>query len=181
MDELDVGQNKMTPSAFITVLQEAKPSAETLRSAGLDDDEIDDIHRSFTATKRIASHPNSDANELEQLLADYDCSSLEIGRVTFLDLPTGCEHGIMIGHHEADPLVILNDGRVVLCDHEESAHQLTCAVDPDHFLDGLAEFVRIVNDRSAWRGKVTEAADICASAAGVAECPTFYRSLCGFL
>lgn len=171
----------MTPSAFITVLQNAKPSAEKLRAAGLNDDEIDDIHRSLTATERIASHPGSPGNELEQLLADYDCSSLEIGRVTFLDQPIGCEHGVMIGRHEGDTLVIRNDGSVVLCDHEESAHQVRCAVDPDHFLDGLAAFVSIVNDRRAWRGKGTAAADSCAAAAGVAECPTFYLSLCGFL
>lgn len=171
----------MTPSAFITVLQSAKPSAEKLRAAGLNDGEIDDIHRYFTATKRSALHSGSSGNELEQLLADYDCSSLDIGGVTFLDQPIGCDHGVMIGRHEADPLVIRNDGSVVLCDHKESGHQLTCAVDPDHFLDGLAAFVRIVNDRRAWRGKATGAADICASAAGVAECPTFYLSLCGYL
>lgn len=171
----------MTPSLFVAILEKAMPAAKKLRTFGLGVEEINDIQRTFKAVKRPRAHLTQCRNELDELLVEYDCSSVAIGPITFLEVPVVSEYGTMIGHCEADPIVVLDDGTVVMCDHEKLSHQLVCAANSGHFLDALAEFVRIVKDRKSWERRSIEAADACARLAGGEKCRPFFQSICGFL
>jgi len=173
----------MHATEFLEIVHRAMPTREELESFGLDDDEIVEVQRTFTSKARLPSNNRRIAkDEVEKMILENDCSSVEIGAVQFLNEPASHAHGTVVALCEADRLVVRQDGSVVVYDHADPERiQMECAVDSEHLLDGLAAFVEIRRNRSKWRGRTQEAAAVCANKAGGAAYTDFFASLCGFL
>ena len=171
----------MKADAFVRHLQRAKPDRATLEEYGLDEEEIEEIESTFTASRRLP-HAEGVLSEAVRMVVEFDCAKLEVGPICFNGEPRPLAKGVCFAVCEADPLMVVDSGAVVLCDHEEPERvQLACAADAERFLDALARFVTVRQDRERWMGKVEEASALCAEAAGGASYSDFYRMLCAFL
>lgn len=170
----------MNAQAFLRHVEHALPSRTSLEDYGLDDEEIEEIRSTFLAPKRGPSDKRN-LSPLERMVVEFDCSKLELGLVRFSDRLISLPLGTCFGYCEADPLVLTEDGSVALCDHErpDLVHQL-CAENADRFLDAMATFVSLRSEKAAWMGKVDQAADKCATAAGGRKYMDFFCSLCAF-
>ncbi len=169
----------MSGEQFVAHLRRAMPDRETLKEYGLDADEVDDIQATFVAHVRT-SNGFTASNEIEQMLADFDCSKVEVGLVRFLERGEGHSLGKVFAFCEADRLILRPDGAIVMLPHGESGGEIRCADSPAQFLDTIALFVDMRANKAAWKGKTNIAAERCATAAGVPSDSDFYRLLCGF-
>ena len=171
----------MTADEFLRHLEQAMPERSSLEAHGLDEDDIEAIQSTYVAPLR-ATTTASDVSEVERLVLDFDCSNVEVGLVRFNDRPMASPRGTCFAYCEADPLVVLRDERVALCDHASpQTIVLLCARDSSRFLDAMAAFVSLRRDKAAWKGRVEQAATRCAHSAGGPEYQAFYRSLVAFL
>lgn len=171
----------MNAEEFLQQVEKAMPERSILEEYGLEADEIADIQATFIAQRRSPSSTTA-RSEVERLVAEFDCSRLEIGLVRFSEELTAFADGRCFGACEADPLVVRPDGSIALYDHAQPASMLhVCANDAERFLDGLATFVRIRGEKSTWVGRVEEAAKAYAHSAGGSKYKDFFRSLCAFL
>ncbi len=173
----------MLGSEFLAIVGSATPDRDELDENGLDDDEIDAIQNTFSYTVRESQNqPAVSATELERMILDHDCSTIEIGMVRFLEWPESHPHGIAVAHCEADTIVVRTDGSVGLYDHAHpESVAMECAADSESFLRGLAAFVEVRTNRSEWRGRAESAADHCSTLAGGSAFTDFFAILCGFL
>jgi hypothetical protein len=161
---------------FVAALREEMPERRVLEDYGLDPTEIEGIYESFLVIGR-ESAPDSSLPETLRLVTGFDCSRVEIGLIRFLG---GCrehERGVQFAWCEADPIVLTDDGTVVMC---EGSVDIPCAVDSSRFLDALMRFVRLRSNKSRWMGKCDEATARCAEAAGGASYREFFRIVCSF-
>lgn len=174
----------MKADEFVAVVRRCVPTREELLSYGLSDDEIRDIRDGFDCSPREGAVERNGgcSSELEELLARYDCSSLEVLIITFAQAPEQHVAGVVVGYWEADPIVVLHDGKVVAFDHAEPSHMSAhCAVDSEHFLDALAFLVELTALKEAWAGRADEATRRCVAKSGTGNSVVFYSSLCSFL
>jgi hypothetical protein len=173
----------MKASDFINLLYSVMPSSDELSSLGLDDEGILEIQSGFKAKPRsIAVEPPALTGELGKLIEGFDCTSIEVGLVHFDPGVQIMKQGYRFGLCEADPIVIGHDGRVIMYDHADlAAKPISCASDPDRFLDSLGVFLKIRATASEWGGRSTEAAALCSRASGSLESGQFYVMLCSFL
>lgn len=169
----------MSGEQFVAHLRRAMPDRETLEEYGLDPDEVADIQATFVAHART-SNGFTASNEIEQMLADFDCSKVEVGLVRFLERGEGHSLGKVFAFCEADRLILRPDGAIVMLPHSGTGGEIRCAASPAQFLDAIALFADMIADKSAWKGKTNIAAERCATAAGVPSDGDFYRLLCGF-
>ncbi len=169
----------MSGEQFVAHLRRAMPNRETLEEYGLDADEVADIQATFVAPARTSSGFIA-GNEINQMMADFDCSKVEVGLVRFLEQGEGHSLGRVFAMCEADRLILRPDGAIVMLPHGGTGGEIPCAVSPAQFLNAIATFVDMRTDKSAWKGKTDIAAERCAAAAGVPSDSDFYRLLCGF-
>lgn len=170
----------MQVETFLEILHKAMPTRESLLGYGLDDEDIRHIQLTFIARRR-KTFSDSATPELLRMVTDYDCSTLEIGLLQFLSQPQEHPNGIHVANCEADPVVLKPDGTIVMLDHAAPGAEQRCAIDSEHFLGALAQFVEIRANRPAWLGKTNQAITQCTQAAGSQQCEDFYRILCSFL
>ena len=172
----------MRAEEFVRVVAEAMPSKATLQEHGLSEDEIEGIQATFTVERRASTETAAEATESEvlRLARLFDCSRLEIGLVRFQKAVSVHAAGLRFACLEADALVLASDGEITAYGVGTDVGR-PCAATGGHLLDALAEFVRIRRNRSAWKGRVRESAETCASAAGGPRFVDCYRQLCAFL
>ena len=163
---------------FVRVVRATAPDRGSLVSAGLEAAEIGKVLQMFTCPERAAAvRASSPRDELERLLAEYDCSRLEIGVFRFVSPASSHESGRLVGYLEADAVTLGEDGRVGWHDHHDGgrAPGVVCAQSGAAFLDALAHRVR---GRGAPRDSVAMSA-ACARRAGVAPASAFWAILGG--
>ncbi len=171
----------MNAETFLKCLQDVIPSRESLEDYGLENDEIEEIQATFLAPAK-KSPEEEQGDEVQRMLANFDCSRIEIGLIRFQDKVRSHLYGTMFAFCEADPLVIRKDGSIAMYDHANpDSMQLECAVNSERFLDALAKFIDIRSKKSNWKGRTVEAAELCANTAGGSQYCEFFRQLCGFL
>lgn len=163
----------MNAETFLEFVHNLMPSRAVLLDHGLDDDEVRDIQSMFVTSRRGVAAPNG-VSEVERMIIEFDCSRLEVGLIRFNERLERNALGTCFALCEADPLILLADGRVGLVDHAApgSVHQL-CASSAERFLDVLALALTLSE-----RGEFTEEALVdCSNVAGGPECLEFCRML----
>jgi hypothetical protein len=171
-------EENMDADTFLSCLNDAMPTRESLRDYGLDDEEIEGIRAVFSAPARNNAREGQ-SSELERLVAQFDCSRLEVGLVNFLGEIEFHLHGRIFAYCEADPLVVRENGVVAMYDHADPCSMQTeCSSDSEKFLDALCEFIQIRTHKSSWKGRLQDASESCANAAGGVRYKQFYDILC---
>lgn len=172
----------MRSSDFLKVLSEAMPTSADLEDYGLDPQEIDDVQASFrSAARKSLAGVASTKSELEKMIIEYDCSTVEVGLIRFLPEPRVHPGGVQVAYCEADPIVVIASGLVVMYEHDDSDRSMKCAINSERFLDALDVFITLRREKSRWKGRVDEAANLCADKAGGGDYVPFFRMLCGYL
>lgn len=171
----------MQVEIFLEQLYDAMPNRDDLEDYGLEEGEIQEIQGTFVATKRRFS-TGQGSGEIERLIEEFDCSKVEIGLIRFQGKLSNQPYGTVFAFCEADPLAICADGSIAMFDHESpDSKQVKCASNSERFLDALAAFIDIRANKSHWKGRIGEAAEVCANAAGGSQFQEFFRLLCGFI
>ncbi len=167
----------MNAQHFLRHIERAMPSRASMQEYGLDNEEIEEMRSTFLAPRRPVSIADG-LSQIEQLIVGFDCSKLEVGLVRFNGRLVPHRAGTCFAYCEADPLVLVEDGSVWLCDHvqPDSVFQ-PCAESADRFLDAMATFASIRSDGESWMGRTGEAVDLCATAAGGERFADFFRLL----
>jgi hypothetical protein len=172
----------MLSAEFLAALNEAMPAQAELEDYGLEPEEIEAVQASFRSTPRkLPAQTTAGKTELEKLVSEHDCSTVEVGLIRFLPRPRVHHCGMQVAYCEADAVVVGAAGGVAMHDHDEPAKSLKCAANSERFLDALAAFVAMRCQKSQWKGRVEEAAKACATKAGGEEYVPFFRLLCGYL
>lgn len=169
----------MNAEEFVEFLQAHAPSADALAEAGLDEDDIAEVLSKFLARRRPGGDVREFRSELERLVTQWDCASIEIATLGFLKSPGPFgDEGVQIARWEADPLVVAPDGRVVAYDHAEpETLAAACAVDSAAFLSALSIVVAASGKRPTTTEQFFELVSACARAAGEPESGSFFRTL----
>src|SRR5262245_13350152 len=110
----------ITADEFVRLVAASMPSRESLLAYGLGEEEIVDVQRLFLCPPIPGAREGTYAHVLEELVVRYDCSSLELpGSLTFIaSLPfPRVADGTIVGRWEADPILVLDSGEVVVIDH----------------------------------------------------------------
>jgi hypothetical protein len=178
-----MSERTMSVDDFARLVNAAAPSRAELLTEGLDDEEIDAIISSLVCEPR-ASVPawptllrGSATDPVLRLLRDYECGNLEIAHFMFLRDPVEHPRGTGIARSEADLLVILDAGELVLFDHAVPGRVLSkVARSSDGFLQALACILR-AGDSATQEDGSDALAQACAKAAGGDEYATLWRSL----
>lgn len=169
----------MKAEDFVEFLHAHAPPADALSDAGLDEDDVAEVLSKFSARRRPAGATREFRNELERLVTEWDCASIEIGTLCFLGAPRpfGIK-GVEVGRWEADPLVVGPDGRVVAYDHAEAATiTVPCAADSSAFLSALSIVVAAIGKRPTTKDQFFDVVESCARAAGEPKSGSFFRTL----
>lgn len=165
----------MKAEEFVEVLRASAPEESRLRDAGLTPGEARELLRAYDCIEREGHGLDSHSDELERLLVGFDCSRAEVGAMTFLAAPRLESRGVVIGHLEAEPIVLVPDGRVLMFDHEGGDEpRALCASSGAHLLDGLAHLVRAGTGHAARSPALCRA---CATMAGADPSSDFWRTL----
>lgn len=171
----------MNADDFLRHVERTMPTRADLGDYGLDDAEIREVQSTFMAPRR-AHAASVQTSTVERMILDFDCSKLELGLVRFNERPFPLPAGSCFAVCEADPLVVTESGSIALCDHAKpESLPRECAATADTFLDAMAVFASVRADKRTWLGKVENAAQACAEAAGGQRYVHFFRSLCAFL
>jgi hypothetical protein len=170
----------MHSTDFLVALHNAMPPRLELEACGLGPDEIESVQSTFRFVPRKPSGLVS-RSELEKMILDNDCSSVEIGLIRFLDGPREHRYGVQVAFCEGDPIVVSPAGTVAMHDHANPDKAMNCAADSERFLDALGTFLAIRREKSKWKGRVNAAADLCAEKAGGGDYTAFFRLLSSFL
>lgn len=170
----------MNASEFCEQLATAMPTKAELEAHGLDEDDIESIQACFLAKKRNRVLQGN-GSELKKLVYEYDCSSVEVGLVRFLEEPVDYAQGREFAKFEYDPLVVRRDGKVAMLDMlDRTWEYFICASSAGQFLDALAAYAMQVKRRGEWAGKSEQATNQYSLAAGGPEYAAFWRTLCSF-
>jgi hypothetical protein len=168
----------MKAKSFLRLVRSTMPTQSELLKFGMTAEEALGIQSCFIAKKRNAKAA-PEVTELERMLIEYDCSTIDLGPVQFRGAVKPTPDGLCFGSSEADPLVILPDGRIALFDHasRDAAPEL-CAADSERFLDLLAMRITISLEIEMWKGRRPEALLRLAEIAGGQAYFAFCNMIC---
>ncbi len=170
----------MNNANFLVALQNAMPPRAELEARGLSLDEIESVQATFKFIPR--DQPSSvSGSELERMILDNDCSTVEVGLIRFLEGPHEHQHGVQVAFCEADSIVVSTGGTVMMYEHANPDKGMNCAANSERFLDALAAFLTVRSEKPKWKGRGNAAAELCAEKAGGCNFVAFFRLLCGFL
>jgi hypothetical protein len=170
----------MRNADFLLALHNVMTSRAELEAYGLDIDEIEGVQATFRFSPR--KQPSSvSRNELEKMILDNDCSTVEVGLIRFLDKPREHRHGVQVAFCEADPIVVSPAGLVAMYEYANPDKAMSCAADSERFLDALSVLITIRREKSRWKGRSNEVAELCSEKAGGSNYIMFFRLLCNFL
>jgi hypothetical protein len=170
----------MRNADFLVALQNVMPPRAELEAYGISPDDIECVQATFRFMPRKQLSSDS-GSELERMILDNDCSTIEVGLVRFLDRPREHRHGVQVAFCEADSVVVSPAGTVVMYDHANPDYATNCAANSERFLDALAVYLTIRREKAKWKGRGNAAAELCAEKAGGVDYIAFFRLLCGFL
>src|SRR5690349_18301511 len=95
----------MRNADFLVALQNVMPPRAELEAFGLSLDEIERVQATFRSIPR--KQPSSvSRSELERMILDNDCSTVEVGLIRFLERPREHRHGVQVAFCEADSIVV---------------------------------------------------------------------------
>lgn len=177
----------MDADAFARELAAAAPTLAALKKAGIKGKLATEMVGSYRCEKRptpLTEPAGSDA--LLELLRGWDLSRIEVGMVRFTGTHADPSGAIHVGVVEADPLVTLPTGEIVVHELGANGHVLWRAAESGSaFLDALVRAARFLAQRTieaidfedfeAARAAATE----CATAAGGKAYQNFYVMLLG--
>ena len=178
----------MTYREFVSQLASTAPSHSDLSAVGLRDD---------LALKIINQHhiqPRESQVEIQfpvhdgviDLIRNYDVSKLEIGMVSFLDIPVNHGNYLHFAQVESDPMLLSLKGDVLVVDWQQFDHVIwQCAANSGKFFKAMiitSQFLTlnllddaIYNDETL----ATSVAASAAHAAGGTDYLSFYQMLLG--
>lgn len=169
----------MRADAFVELVRRTAPRVETLMAEGLDRDSAEWVIRAFQIRDRD-SRIGPFASPIEDLIVDYDCSTLQLASVGFRGKMTASQFGAAFAVCESgDPLVLLPTGAVALVDHEvRGAPPTHCAKDGGAFLDAFAAIVEFLAALRNGANLDVEATIVkCVEASGVFDSRAFYEQV----
>jgi hypothetical protein len=168
----------MKAEYFLSIVESDMTPEVELRRLGMDDNDVRMVQMAFVARRRNV-HAAFDVTELERMVTEYDCTNLAIGSVLFRERIVPMAQGLCFGSFEADPFVIVPDGRIAMVDHAvRDAAPEFCAADSERFLEALATSITIGLEMELWKGRYLNAVARCAEAAGGQEYFKFGRMIC---
>src|SRR5689334_5912977 len=103
----------MRGAEFLAALEKLIPPTHILESQGLRREDIASIQATFRCKARKDAAPIN-GTELERMISEYDCSSIEVGLFCFLDQPRAHPMGVQVGSVESDPVVVRRNGDVIM-------------------------------------------------------------------
>ena len=159
------------------------PSSEDLESYGLDEDEILAIQSTFRfVPKEVGSQKTPNTADLEKLLTEFDCSTVELGQLVFRSEIEEISLGRHFGFCEADLLIQNENGEIVMLDHAHpDSLSVICATNEASFFEAIAKFVEVRANKSEWSGRIEEAVSECVNLSKSDTSSVFYRTLLAFL
>jgi hypothetical protein len=165
----------MRAEEFVQIYEGAAPERSELLADGLDEQDADAILEIFICPLRRGVSTGSVKDELLRLLTAFDCTKTGISALTFRSPPAPHPRGQLVGFLEADPLVSLSDGSVIMLDHgHPSSPGEICAISGERFLDALAHRVRA---GIGAKGCSPAVAASCAMLAGVPPSVALWRTI----
>lgn len=178
----------MEAKVFVEELRKLMPKTKALKSLGLEDTFINYFQNRFLCKpKKLNANYNYSivTDEVESLVSQYDCSSIEIGMLNFILSPDYSEDYIVVGQIEGDQVVInLITKEVEVRDGMSMDHVIwSCASNGSNFLTSLilsAEYfvrVAILNNIDV-EGKI-QVLDRVVQAAGGEKYRDFYITFIG--
>lgn len=175
----------MQNKEFVRLIQSLMPSINELKEYGLSEEEIEGIRMTYRCNLQKVNNNIQPArarvSELEKLVLEYDCSTMEIFSIRFCGKPLPHHLGMIVAFWEADPIVVLKSGEVVAFDHANPNNIFApCAANSERFLDAMAWLVKVRARKAVWKGRGKEIVDACAEKAGGSVYQDFYRTLCTF-
>jgi hypothetical protein len=177
----------MSPETFVQQLAEAAPSVVDLESRGLTNDEAMEFRKYYLCVKRDRPLTEPSGSDLVvELLRKWDLSKVEIGMVRFPGPHLESPGVICIGCVEADPLVLLPDGEIVVHELGTNKHLLWhVAKNSSALLEALVIAARFLAKGAVGKieladyGAARSVASECASVAGGDKYSGFYKMLLG--
>ncbi|GGH14923.1 hypothetical protein FAZ19_07050 [Sphingobacterium alkalisoli] len=126
----------MKASEFVEGLKKIKIDAGPLKKRGLSDQFIEDFKRAYyappTGSNCVSPHP------VVELVENYDCSSLEIGMVTFDEKIEETEDYLFFGKADEHDLAIdITTGAVVMVESGFDDILFNCAQNDARFLAAI--------------------------------------------
>lgn len=175
----------MKAKQFVEHLEALAPTIENLQKIGLNKDEAITERKTYFCNKRPNPLSLPGGNEVTTLLTEWSAGQIEIGMIRLFDEPVQINEGLKIGLVEADPLVITNEGKIIVYEKNTQHILWRVAQSPDSFLDALliaADFLTktgmgIIDFEDVDAAK--QAANDCAMAAGGSDYAQFYLMLLG--
>lgn len=126
---------------FSALLSQAAPSLERLVSLGISVSDAEEILRSFRLPRLAARVNVAELTDgaLDELLHWYDCSTLQIGLISFFPTDDVTTSGRVIGAAEADHLVLDQvTGEIIVEELDSDGHVLwSCASGGENLLRAL--------------------------------------------
>lgn len=131
----------MDASSFVALIASRKPAIESLLESGLDQDEAEDIRKTFEFKCLLETAVSDDP--LVDLLARYDVTSAELRGLELIQMESvtlakvgTCD--TVVGQYEADSVVRAHDGKIWLEDHAKKGVRSVVAQSGTMFLAALA-------------------------------------------
>jgi hypothetical protein len=134
---------------FIDYLGRIRPTVDQLKNAGCSQSIIETIISFYRFEKRSIKNPitHSSSDEIIELLASHDLSGLEIGTISFMDMPIIDHYGISFAKDESDPLYVSENGTIVIRQLHKLDHIIcNVAKDSEHFLDMFITYIKYARD-----------------------------------
>jgi hypothetical protein len=176
----------MNALEFVSSLKKipTKERLSQIEKQGLGQDFLEEYIGCFTF-KQIRN--NRINNPIEELVNNFDGSSVEIGMITFDIEPFDHEDYFVFGRFEIDFLVISKrTGEIKLIDHEDESNIMyECASGSSVFLKAILEAAAFLdklpykNNLANDQKQICEMAESCSSIAGGNKYIGFYKTLLG--
>lgn len=175
----------MKAEQFVERLEALAPAITDLQKVGLNKDEAIAERKTYHCDKRTKPLSLPSSNEVVALLTGWNAGQIEIGMIRLFDEPVQVNGGLQIGLVEADPLVITDEGEMIVYERDSQHILWRVAQSPDSFLDALviaADFltktgIDIIDFEDIDAAK--QASNSCAEAVGGSNYTQFYLMLLG--
>lgn len=173
----------MNAEEFVNKLKLCAPREDELRLAGISDNMVSELRRSYGCHIGTSLNDGQVSDELLRLLIRFDCGDVVIGAIRLKSGTDIRARPIVVGSVEADPICYdPTSGEVAVFDHGAPDHLLwRCAQSGGEFLDALVTAACFLGKRMT-QSDTTGAcatASSCASLAGGDAYENFYKVLLG--
>jgi len=129
----------MISSVFVEKLKQLAPLPSELVGRGLSNDFIDYFIRRYICLPRIRLNKFYNKGAIFNLINEYDCSTMEIANISFVQSVIEKDNYYQVGNLEQDILSINKISlEIEVLDFAEPRHRIwSCASNQENFLDAL--------------------------------------------